>query len=290
MHSKVEICGINTAKLKVLKNEETMELLRRTKEGDRDAREALISGNLRLVLSVIQKFSGRGENADDLFQVGCVGLIKAIDNFDITQPVRFSTYGVPMTFRCPKRKDTKNMTRKLALQEAIKIIEKSPIGKQRKEDIIKGLQLCVNELPFAKWSEAAIFDACEQHIEEHGYIRLRDFDCAGLPSHPTIKNRFGITAKEFRDQYFPLPDTPALQPKYRVEDKDQWNAMFVREFHRIQCTSEQHYNKSRTREAPVWQTMAQLNGVRTWHQLLKVLKLCTYKPSHLTLSVSILPP
>ena len=96
MHGKVEICGVNTAKLKVLKNEETMELLRRTKEGDKQAREALINGNLRLVLSVIQKFTGRGENADDLFQVGCVGLIKAIDNFDITQPVRFSTYGVPM--------------------------------------------------------------------------------------------------------------------------------------------------------------------------------------------------
>lgn len=96
MHGKVEICGVNTAKLKVLKNEETMELLRRTKDGDTQAREALINGNLRLVLSVIQKFTGRGENADDLFQVGCVGLIKAIDNFDITQPVRFSTYGVPM--------------------------------------------------------------------------------------------------------------------------------------------------------------------------------------------------
>ncbi len=96
MHGKVEICGVNTSKLKVLKNEETMELLRRTKEGDRSAREALINGNLRLVLSVIQKFNGRGENADDLFQVGCMGLIKAIDNFDITQPVRFSTYGVPM--------------------------------------------------------------------------------------------------------------------------------------------------------------------------------------------------
>ena len=102
MHGKVEICGINTSKLKVLKNEETMELLRRTKNGDKAAREALINGNLRLVLSVIQKFTGRGENADDLFQVGCVGLIKAIDNFDISQPVRFSTYGVPMTFRCPK--------------------------------------------------------------------------------------------------------------------------------------------------------------------------------------------
>ena len=96
MQGKVEICGVNTSKLKVLRNDETMELLRRTKEGDQKARDELIRGNLRLVLSVIQKFSGRGENADDLFQVGCVGLIKAIDNFDISQPVRFSTYGVPM--------------------------------------------------------------------------------------------------------------------------------------------------------------------------------------------------
>lgn len=96
IQGKVEICGVNTSKLKVLKNEETMELLRRTKQGDRDAREQLISGNLRLVLSVIQKFMGRGENADDLFQVGCIGLIKAIDNFDITLDVKFSTYGVPM--------------------------------------------------------------------------------------------------------------------------------------------------------------------------------------------------
>lgn len=98
--NKVDICGVNTAKLKVLKNEETMELLRLTKEGDTAAREKLISGNLRLVLSVIQKFSSRGENADDLFQVGCIGLIKAIDNFDTSQPVRFSTYGVPMNVRC----------------------------------------------------------------------------------------------------------------------------------------------------------------------------------------------
>ena len=96
MQGKVEIAGVNTARLKVLKNEETMALLRRTKEGDQEARRQLIEGNLRLVLSVIQRFASRGENADDLFQVGCVGLIKAIDNFDINQPVRFSTYGVPM--------------------------------------------------------------------------------------------------------------------------------------------------------------------------------------------------
>ncbi|MGI6013594.1 MAG: RNA polymerase sporulation sigma factor SigG [Oscillospiraceae bacterium] len=96
MQGKVEICGISTSKLKVLKNEETQDLLYRAKQGDAHARETLISGNLRLVLSVLQRFSSRGENVDDLFQVGCIGLIKAIDNFDISQSVRFSTYGVPM--------------------------------------------------------------------------------------------------------------------------------------------------------------------------------------------------
>ena len=96
MQGKVEICGVNTSKLKVLKNEETIELLKRTKQGDMEAREQLIAGNLRLVLSVIQKFTNRGENVDDLFQVGCIGLIKAIDNFNIDLDVKFSTYGVPM--------------------------------------------------------------------------------------------------------------------------------------------------------------------------------------------------
>ena len=96
MQHKVEICGVNTAKLKVLKSEETRDLLLRAKAGDEQAREELIAGNLRLVLSVIQRFTNRGENVDDLFQVGCIGLIKAIDNFDISLNVKFSTYGVPM--------------------------------------------------------------------------------------------------------------------------------------------------------------------------------------------------
>lgn len=95
-YGKVEICGVNTAKLTTLKEKEKMELLRRVKQGDELARDKLINGNLRLVLSVIQRFTNRGENLDDLFQIGCIGLIKAIDNFDITQPVRFSTYAVPM--------------------------------------------------------------------------------------------------------------------------------------------------------------------------------------------------
>lgn len=96
MQGKVEICGVNTSKLKTLKSEEMTELLRRSKQGDREARDRLVEGNLRLVLSVIQRFMGRGENPDDLFQVGCIGLLKAVQNFDETKEVRFSTYGVPM--------------------------------------------------------------------------------------------------------------------------------------------------------------------------------------------------
>ena len=96
MQHTVEICGVNTAKLKVLKSDETQALLLRAKAGDQQAREELIAGNLRLVLSVIQRFANRGENADDLFQVGCIGLIKAIDNFNTDLDVKFSTYGVPM--------------------------------------------------------------------------------------------------------------------------------------------------------------------------------------------------
>ena len=95
-YNKVEICGVNTAKLKVMKEAEKMECLRRYREGDKTARDELVNGNLRLVLSVIQRFTNRDSNLDDLFQVGCIGLIKSIDNFDTSQNVRFSTYAVPM--------------------------------------------------------------------------------------------------------------------------------------------------------------------------------------------------
>lgn len=96
MTNKVEICGVNTSKLPVLTREEKDALFIKIKKGDMQARETFVKGNLRLVLSVIQRFSGRGENPDDLFQVGCIGLIKAIDNFDLSQNVQFSTYAVPM--------------------------------------------------------------------------------------------------------------------------------------------------------------------------------------------------
>ena len=96
MCNKVEICGVDTSKLPVMKEKEKEKLLKAVREGDKSAREKLINGNLKFVLSVIQRFTGRGENLDDIFQIGCIGLIKSIDNFDITQNVRFSTYAVPM--------------------------------------------------------------------------------------------------------------------------------------------------------------------------------------------------
>ena len=100
--NKVELCGINTGTLPVLKNDQMRAMLERIKRGDQQARQDFINGNLRLVLSVIQRFQGRGDDLEDLFQIGCIGLIKSIDNFDLSQNVRFSTYAVPMTVACRK--------------------------------------------------------------------------------------------------------------------------------------------------------------------------------------------
>ena len=112
VQGKVEISGVNTAKLLRLKEQETEELFKRLKEGDMEAREEIIRGNLRLVLSVIKRFSSSNENVDDLFQFGCIGLIKAIDNFDTTLQVKFSTYAVPMDLPWGENLRTTKMTRK----------------------------------------------------------------------------------------------------------------------------------------------------------------------------------
>lgn len=112
---KVEICGVNTSKLPLLNNQEKEELFKRIKEGDMEAREQYIKGNLRLVLSIIQRFSGSNENVDDLFQIGCIGLMKAIDNFDTSQNVKFSTYAVPMIITCRNNYKEKSICTLLSL-------------------------------------------------------------------------------------------------------------------------------------------------------------------------------
>lgn len=158
MLNKVEICGVNTSKLPLLSKEEKEELLAKIKQGDKEARNQFINGNLRLVLSVIQRFYGRGESADDLFQVGCVGLIKAIDNFDLNQNVQFSTYAVPMIIGEVKRylRDNNSIrvsrsVRDLAYK-AIQIKEKLAKEKGREptiEEIAKELNVEKEEIAFS---------------------------------------------------------------------------------------------------------------------------------------------
>lgn len=156
--NKVEICGVNTSKLKVLKEKEKMELLQKTQNGDKKAREQLINGNLRLVLSVIQRFTNRGENLDDLFQVGCIGLIKAIDHFDLSHAVRFSTYAVPMILGEIRRylRDNNSVRVSRSLKDiaykAMQVKERLTNETQRDptvEEIAKELELPKHEIVLA---------------------------------------------------------------------------------------------------------------------------------------------
>jgi RNA polymerase sporulation-specific sigma factor len=158
MLNKVEICGVNTSKLPVLSNDKMVELLKKMQSGDYSSREEFIRGNLRLVLSVIQRFNNRGEYVDDLFQVGCIGLIKAIDNFDLSQNVRFSTYAVPMIIGEIRRylRDNNSIRVSRSLRDiaykALQIRDQL-INKYSKEptvtEIAKALELPVEEVVFA---------------------------------------------------------------------------------------------------------------------------------------------
>lgn len=158
MFNKVEISGVNTSKLPILSKKEKEELFIKIKQGDEEARQKFIYGNLRLVLSVIQRFYGRGENADDLFQVGCVGLIKSIDNFDITQNVQFSTYAVPMIIGEIKRylRDNNSIRVSRSIRDlAYKVLQyKEKYLKENNkepsiEEIAKELQVEKEEIAFS---------------------------------------------------------------------------------------------------------------------------------------------
>ncbi|MBR6006470.1 MAG: RNA polymerase sporulation sigma factor SigG [Clostridia bacterium] len=156
--NKVEICGVDTGRLPRMNHQKSMELLERIKKGDAAAREEFITGNLRLVLSVIQRFSGRGEQPDDLFQVGCIGLIKALDNFDTSHNVRFSTYAVPMIIgeirRFLRDNSSLRVSRSLrdtayrALQARNRLVDKSGV-EPRIEQIAKELGIPESEVVFA---------------------------------------------------------------------------------------------------------------------------------------------
>ena len=167
--NKVEICGVNTAKLPLLSNDKKMELFKKIKNGDKLARDEFVHGNLRLVLSVIQKFNNRGENIDDLFQVGCIGLIKSIDNFDLSHNVRFSTYAVPMIIGEIRRylRDNNSIRVSRSLRDiaykALQAREKLSKISQREptiEEIAKEIELRKEEVVFA-------LDAIQEPVSLH---------------------------------------------------------------------------------------------------------------------------
>ena len=142
--NKVEICGVNTSELPVLKADQMRELLVKIKQGDEEARQKFVKGNLRLVLSVIQKFNNRGENVDDLFQIGCVGLIKAIDNFDLSYDVKFSTYSVPMIMGEIKRYLRDNNS--LRISRSIKDLAVQALKKKEELTSIYNRDIKVSEI------------------------------------------------------------------------------------------------------------------------------------------------
>lgn len=173
------------------------------------------------------------------------------------------------------------MIRKEALRKAIEIIEKAqlPDHEKEREEIIAGLELCIQELPFSHWSEAAIFDACDQWVQEHGELLLSAFVCAEMPSHPTIKNRFGMTAKEFRDTYYPISDV-TTRSRYYKHNRAEWDKMFIEEFHKLRVRSQEDYDRRRNTSLPTWLTMANMHGVARWSDLLEELGLQVYGREH----------
>ena len=265
MQGKVEICGVNTATLPVLRGSETRQLLEQARAGDAAARERLISGNLRLVLSVVQKFAGRGESMDDLFQVGVIGLIKAVDAFDLSQNVQFSTYGVPAIMGWRKaEKRFFTMTRKQALELAAKALAAN-------EEAVQVLHTMSDELPLNRWTEVAIQDSVEQFILDNGRPPLRtDFKKKCLPPHSVIKRRFGVTLQEWLDQNYPTKKTPLDELHAQATQE------FIKEYLRIQPVSAEDYNARRTHPSRGWYAIAKYNHTRRWRILLENLNLPIY--------------
>lgn len=168
------------------------------------------------------------------------------------------------------------MTRKTALLRAISMIEAMTPPPEGKDELIKKLQLCIDELPFSKWSEDAIFDACDQYCEDHNrtYLITSDFQKAELPSHPTVKNRFGMTLSEFRDKYYPLPSSRSGKSPYSDRPVESYNKDFVEFYKNNYGIRGDEYNNRRPAGSPTWHTLAKMNGLKqSWFLLLSTLGL-----------------
>ncbi len=209
MLHKVNICGVDTSGLPKLSQRENEELMARLKAGDAAARETFIVGNMRLVLSLVKRFWAKSANADDLFQAGCVGLIKAIDGFDLSFHVRFSTYAVPKTLGRRNTRKGVFMTRKQAI---FNVILKIRAQKGQNEALIAKLMEIAEAMPFVKWSEETVRDCVEQFMSDHGRLpTVTDFKVKnGMPAHALFPYLFKMTAHEWMERNFPTCYEPTV--------------------------------------------------------------------------------
>ena len=241
---KVEICGVNTSSLKVLSAEEKKKLLSRVKNGDMQAREELIKGNLKLVLSVVKRFSSRGENPDDLFQVGCIGLIKAIDNFDDSHNVQFSTYAVPTNMLC--RKEVKMAPRRWT---------KDTINKVFDDFILENDRLPTRQEMYGKYSK---YRGC-------------------FPRSATIKLVFGLnTGEYFKKQYADYCERRKARV-YGVKTNEYWLNNFVEQYIQLGRPTEAEYNRLKDVNTPNSQTLMKMIDTDKWTELLDFCKLTGVK-------------
>lgn len=215
MLQKVVICGVDTSGLPLLSSKEQDELMRKLKSGDEAARERFITGNLRLVLSLVRRFWAKNANADDVFQAGCVGLIKAIDNFDISIGVKFSTYAVPPVLVLRNRQKELKMTRNQALLSVFSMFE----GKNVHTEEMERLKEIARVMPFTEWDDATVRDAVEHFMAMNGRVpTVTDFKKGnGLPSNPVIKQRYNRNLREWLDKNFPAYYEPKPTRKQALQ-------------------------------------------------------------------------
>jgi RNA polymerase sigma factor (sigma-70 family) len=266
MQGKVEICGVNTSALRLLSPVEMDTLLRRAKEGDSTARDKLIEGNLRLVLSVIQRFDKRGENPDDLFQVGCIGLIKAISNFDPDKQVRFSTYGVPMIVGCRNSERSSTMTRKQALHKAIEALKL-----QGENEAAEVLEQMGGDLPIMHWSDVVIRDTVDQFVVDHGRLpNAVDFKRPGMPPYRVFMEHYGLAPSDWLQATYP-EHFPTKE-----QQMDMYTQAFIEDYWRIKPRSADEFNEKRSDKSRGWRSVARYHHLGTWRSLLAHLGLPKY--------------
>lgn len=215
MLQKVVICGVDTSGLPLLSQKEQEELMIKLKAGDEAARERFIVGNMRLVLSLVRRFWAKKANADDVFQAGCVGLIKAIDNFDLSVGVKFSTYAVPTIWVLRNRQKEHKMTRNQALLSVFTMFE----GKNSHTEEIEKLKEIARVMPFTEWDDATVKDAVEYFMATNGRVpTVTDFKKEnGLPSNPVIKQHYKMNLREWLDKNFPTYYEPKSTRKQALQ-------------------------------------------------------------------------